>query len=108
MEASSSIDSLAASTWMATYDIQIGSLILDMVVHLIFGPRQWLPVLDLASASWEVVPARPVVLIPHLLPRQWLPVLDLASVSWEVAPAGLCGPLRLLPGQWVFMLGLVL
>ena len=78
MEASSSIDSLAASTWMATYDRQIGSLILDMVVHLIFGPRQWLPVLDLASASWEV------------------------------APAGLCGPLRLLPGQWVFMLGLVL
>ena len=28
-------------------------------------------------------------MIPQLRPRQWLPVLDLASASWEVAPAAL-------------------
>ena len=28
----------------------------------------------------------PPVMIPHLWPRQWLHVLDLASASWEVAP----------------------
>ena len=36
-----------------------------------------------------VAPARPMVLIHRLRLRQWVPVLDLASSTWEVAQAGL-------------------
>ena len=47
----------------------------------IFGPRQWLPVLGLASASWEVAPAR--LDSPSSFSDSGSP----SSASWEVAPA---------------------